>query len=326
MRTWSLRDRVALLVWPAVKDTNWAAAVALVRDLRVGGVLLMQPDPSAAALLPARLAELRSVAAHGLLIAADEEGGEVQRLRSLHPLASQEALSQRSLAEVAALLAVHAPIVAASGVDVVLGPVVDVRPEVGADALGDHRLFAGTAAAVASWGAVYVDAWQAAGLTPVLKHFPGHGSASGDSHDGHVVTPPLASLLERDLLPYRELAGSGAAVMIGHLEVPGLTNGVPASLSPAAVALLRNDLGWGDALVLTDSLGMGGVGLSLADAAVTSVNAGVDVVVFTNSGSTASVIDALVAAVQGGVLPEWRVDEAAARVARTLEAHGTPCV
>jgi beta-N-acetylhexosaminidase len=325
VQAWPLRDRVAMLVWPAVKGSQWAQAQALVRDQHVGGVLLMAPDAGFAADLAGHLAELDALSPHGLLVATDEEGGAVQRLRVLQPLASQEELSQRPAAEVQVLLADHARLVAAAGVDVVLGPVVDVRPVTGSDPLGEHRLFVGGPAEVAGWGSVYVAAWQAAGLTPVLKHFPGHGSASSDSHDGRAVTPPLEALRDRDLVPYRVLAGSGAAVMIGHIEVPGLTDGLPASLSPAAVALLRNDLGWGDALVITDALGMGGVGRPVPDAAVAAIAAGVDVVLFTGADQTAAVIDAITAAVGAGVIDVARVDEAAARVAGVLAAHGRPC-
>lgn len=325
VQAWPLRDRVALLVWPAVKSSQWAQAQSLVRDQHVGGVLLTAPDAGFAADLAGHLAGLDLLSPHGVLVATDEEGGAVQRLRVLQPLASQEELSQRPATEVQSLLADHARLVAATGVDVVLGPVVDVRPVTGSDPLGEHRLFVGGPAEVAGWGSLYVAAWQAAGITPVLKHFPGHGSASTDSHDGRAVTPPLDVLRDRDLVPYRVLAGSGAAVMIGHLEVPGLTDGLPASLSPAAVALLRDELGWGDALVITDALGMGGVGRPVPDAAVAAIAAGVDVVLFTGGDQAPAVIEAITAAVGAGVIDVARIDEAAARVAGVLAAHGRPC-
>lgn len=114
--------------------------------------------------------------------------------------------------------------------------------------------------------------------------------------------------------------------MVGHLAVPGLTDGAPASRSAAAVSLLRDELGWGDALIVSDSLGMGGVGLGVPQAAVAALRAGIDVVIFTGNGDTEAVIDAIEAAVADGSLPQARVDEAATRVALMLEAHGHPCV
>lgn len=76
-----------------------------------------------------------------------------------------------------------------------------------------------------------------------------------DTHDGFASTAPLDDLRRRDLLPCVELAGSGAAVMVGHLDVPDLTEpGLPASLSPAAsTGLLRDEYGDEDGLVFTDA-------------------------------------------------------------------------
>ena len=95
-------------------------------------------------------------------------------------------------------------------------------------------------------------------MLPVLKHFPGHGHGSGDSHKGGVVTPPLDELQNNDLVPYRTLVTEApVAVMVGHMQVPGLTGDDPASLSPAAYGLLRSGGYGGPAfggLVFSDDL------------------------------------------------------------------------
>ena len=94
---------------------------------------------------------------------------------------------------------------------------------------------------VTDYAGAYARGLRDAGLLPVLKHFPGHGHGSGDSHTGGVVTPPLADLQNNDLVPYRTLdAQAPVGVMVGHMQVPGLTGSDPASLSPAAYALLRS--------------------------------------------------------------------------------------
>jgi beta-N-acetylhexosaminidase len=126
-------------------------------------------------------------------------------------------------------------------------------------------------------------------------------------------------------VPYRALAGRGAAVMAGHLTVPGLTDGLPASISPTAIAYLRESLGYRDALILSDALGMAAIGLPEPDAAVRSIAAGVDVVLFTRTSQTGAVIDALVAAVQDGRITTDRIDAAAGRVMRQLAVHGDGC-
>ncbi|MEI7547210.1 MAG: glycoside hydrolase family 3 N-terminal domain-containing protein [Actinomycetota bacterium] len=325
VQTWSLRDRIALLVWPAVYSDQWTQAVAVVRDQHVGGVLLMQPTENFAAHLRDRLADLDAVAAHGVAVATDEEGGSVQRLRALEVLPSQEVMSAKSADEIRALVEQHARLLAAAGIDVVFGPVADVRPLKGRDPLGRGRLFLGGPEEVSGLAAIYVRAWESAGIVPVLKHFPGHGSATADTHTARASTPALDVLRTRDLVPYVRLAGSGAAVMVGHLDVPGLTDGRPASLSAAAVDLLRGQLGWGDVLLFTDGLGMAGVGMGVAEAAVRAVQAGVDVAIFTATGETKAVIDALAAAATDGTIPQARIDRSAARVARLLVGHGGSC-
>jgi beta-N-acetylhexosaminidase len=325
VNSWPLADRIGLLVWPAVYSSDWASAVAHVRELGLGGVILMKPSDDFAASLASHLHELDAVARHGLLVATDEEGGRVQRLAALDPIPSEEAMSQLSKTERDAILARHAKIVAAAGVDVVLGPVVDVRPVTGKDPLGGGRLFLGDGEAVAGLAKEYVAAWEAAGILPVLKHYPGHGSASGDTHTKLATTPSLAALEQRDFVPYRGLAASGAGVMVGHLNVPGLTAGLPASLSPKAIALLRGELGFANSIVVTDSLGMGAIGMSIEDAAVAAVKAGADVVIFTTSSAAKPVVDTLLAAVADGRLSNARVTDAATRVAGELARHGTAC-
>jgi beta-N-acetylhexosaminidase len=323
--SWPLHDRAALLVWPAVYSASWISALTIVKSTGVGGVVLMTASDAFAKNLHQHISDLDFVARHGVLVSTDEEGGTVQRLSALGPLPSQSAMSQMPRSEVKQLLDQHAAIVAATGVDIVLAPVVDVRPTVGTSPIGNSRLFAGSARNIAELGQIYVDAWERAGILPILKHFPGHGSASGDTHTALATTPPLAQLRLRDLLPYAALHSSGAGVMVGHLIVPGLTNGAPASLSSAAIHLLRDDYGFANALVMTDSLEMKAVGLSVPAAAVKAIAAGVDVVIFTQTGDAAAVIAALVDAVHSGRLTESRIDASAMRVAGVMEQHGTPC-
>jgi beta-N-acetylhexosaminidase len=313
------------MVWPGAYSDEWSYVEQAVRELHVGGVVLFEPDDAFVANLAVHLAGLDALSPHGLLIATDEEGGYVQRLRALEPIPSQEAMSALTPEERTTILDHHARLIAAAGLDVVFGPVVDVRPVVGNNPLDEYRLFIGDPQEVAALGAEYVAAWQSAGMLPVLKHFPGHGRASDDTHERLATTPPLDEMRDYDLVPFQQLASSGAAVMVGHLNVPGLTDGLPASMSPAAIALLRG-MGYADALVISDALGMDAVSINAADAAVLSVQAGIDVVIFTAISETPGIIDAIEAAVSDGRLTVADIDDSALRVARLLEADGRPCV
>jgi len=165
----------------------------------------------------------------------------------------------------------------------------------------------------------------------VLKHFPGHGHASGDSHEGGVVTPPLSDLMTNDLVPYRELAQvPGTAVMVGHMQVPGLTGTDPASLSPAAYSLLRTG-GYGGlpftGVVFTDDISsMGAINqrYTVAQAALKALQAGADIALWITTDEVPGVLDALEAAVADGRLDPKNVDASVLRIA-ALKGKSSRC-
>jgi beta-N-acetylhexosaminidase len=160
----------------------------------------------------------------------------------------------------------------------------------------------------------------AAGAIGTLKHFPGHGSVTVDSHRAlPVLRKSLAELRRTDLVPFRRgIAAGASAVMVGHLDVRAVDPGVPASLSRKVVSgLLRGELGF-RGLVLTDSLSMAAVTKrhGPAKAAARAVNAGVDVVLMPADSRAAR--DGIVAAVRAGRLPRARLAAAATRMVALL--------
>jgi beta-N-acetylhexosaminidase len=136
----------------------------------------------------------------------------------------------------------------------------------------------------------------------VLKHFPGHGRANGDSHKGRVTTPPLAEMRDDDLRPYATLLGQGGpladgrtGVLVGHLDVPGLTKDLPSSLTPEVYGLLRDEIGF-DGLVVTDDLGaMDAVTdeFTLPQAVERALRAGADMALWSSGGRITPVLDHL---------------------------------
>ena len=153
---------------------------------------------------------------------------------------------------------------------------------------------------------------------------PGPRPRVGDSHTGGVVTPPLADLQTNDLIPYRTLtAQAPVAVMVGHLQVPGLTGSDPASLSPAAYALLRSG-GYGgppfNGVVFTDDLSrMGAINerYGVAEAALRALQAGADVALWVTTAEVPAVLDRLEQAVAAGELTMPRVDASVLRMPRS---------
>ncbi|MGD0557690.1 MAG: glycoside hydrolase family 3 N-terminal domain-containing protein [Streptosporangiaceae bacterium] len=258
-------------------------------------------------------------AAPDALIAIDEEGGDVTRLwyASGSPYPGNAALGAADDTEMTREVyrSIGADLAGLS-INLNLAPCLDVLAEPENPVIGT-RAFGMTAELVARHGVAAVLGLQSAGVAACVKHFPGHGSTLADSHATlAVVTDGWA---ERDLPPFTAAIEAGtAAVMPGHLRVPGLTGTAPASLSPEAIALIRS-LGF-DGVVVSDALEMRAVSdvYGVAGAAVLAVVAGTDLLCLGRDVSADGYLatrEALVAAVRDGTIPAGRLEEATARVA-----------
>ena len=210
----------------------------------------------------------------------------------------------------------------ARGVTIDFAPTLDVSSQPDNAVIGD-RSFSNDPDIVARYAGVFAQGLRASGVLPVFKHFPGHGRATGDSHRRAVSTPALTALQSIDLRPYRQLLdGQPAAVMVGHLDVPELTEpDTPASLSPAALALLREKFHF-NGMVVTDDLGaMAAITgrVDLPEAVRRALSAGADMALWTTTKRLTEVLDHLERAVADGSLPESRVNDA---VTHVLAAKG----
>jgi beta-N-acetylhexosaminidase len=292
----------------------------------IGGLLLIgstvPPD------LAAEVAAANQLAPTPLLVMVDEEGGGVQRLGGLVPNLpwARQAAATMTPPEVEAAATSVGRAMRTLGVNMDLAPVLDVDGGVGPDARDPDglRSFGADPTRVAAYGVAFLDGLLAAGVTPVVKHFPGLGGSTGNTDYGPAATQPWATLEAAGLAPFRTaIAGGAPAVMVANASVPGLSAG-PASLSHAVIeTALRLDLGF-HGLVVTDSLSAGAIsaaGYTLASAAVAAIAAGADMVLFGSTlvpAQTAAdvvaaangITAALVSAVASGALPEPRLDQA----------------
>jgi beta-N-acetylhexosaminidase len=264
-----------------------------------------------------------------LAVSVDEEGGRVERLSSI----IGEQLAPRVLAKTQTVQQVHDLALQRGramkdlGITVDFAPVVDVT-DAGDDTVIGDRSFGANPETVVEYAGAYAQGLREAGLLPVLKHFPGHGHASGDSHKGGVTTPPVDDLKNDDLIPYRTLTTvNPIAVMVGHLQVPDLTGTDPASLSKEAYDLLRSDQYGGPpfpGLVYTDDLSsMGAINqrYSVPDAVLRALQAGADTALWITTDQVPAVLDRLVQAVNTRELSMDRVNEALNRVALGKGPH-----
>jgi len=318
------RDRLAQRLVVGTDAAHPDAVVATVRATQVGGVFL---GGNATALLQnSALKRVQAAARLPVAVSVDDEGGRVQRIDALDgDLPSARSMAKMPVEKVRDLAQKRGKALAGRGVTVDFAPVVDVGDQPANTVIGD-RAFSADPAVATRYAGAFADGLRAAGVLPVLKHFPGHGRASGDSHKGRVTTPPLDQLRATDLRPYADLLAAGpAAVMVGHLDVPGLTDGLPTSLTRAAYTLLREDYRF-DGLVVTDDLGaMKAVTgtFTLPDAVLRALSAGADAALWSSGAQSAAEIGTLLGSLEKA-LADGRLDPAAndRAVARVLTAKG----
>jgi beta-N-acetylhexosaminidase len=244
-----------------------AVARELVRDLRVGGVILFARNIES----PEQVWELtrdlqrEALAATGrpLLLAVDQEGGRVQRLKAPFTLipAARDLAAISTLEEVETLARQVARELALVGLNVNLAPVLDV-PRSPACPQWD-RAYGSNPETVAIYALAAIRGYRSGGIIPVAKHFPGLGDTSVDSHKVLPLAQSGDVNREADLLPFRRAVAAGVPmVMTAHLAVPGWDDR-PATLSPVALQhWLRRRLGF-DGVIITDDLEMGGISTKL---------------------------------------------------------------
>ncbi|RMI33942.1 glycoside hydrolase family 3 N-terminal domain-containing protein [Nocardia stercoris] len=316
----TLRQKLAQLLTVGVKGET--DALNVVRNEQVGGIFIGSWTDQT--LLSGGLTDVQGAAKVPVMVTIDEEGGRVSRVANLigsQPSArviaqtmSPDEFYNQSLARAKKLRDL--------GITVDFAPDTDVSDQPDDSVIGD-RSFSSDPEVVTTYAGAFIRALHDAGVGTVIKHFPGHGHGSGDSHTGAVQTPPLDQLQQVDLVPFRNLVGSGSAVMVGHLDVPGLTSpGVPASISPQAMQLLREGTGYGaqpfDGVIFTDDLsGMAAITnrMDISDAVATALEAGADEALWISTDQLSAVLDHLVGEVQSGKLPQAQVDASVLRVA-----------
>lgn len=300
-----------------------AAPVKQVATLRLGGVIAFTDNITS----PAQIRRANQALQSGVkrrwpvLTSVDQEGGIVERVKgeaTRFPTfmsagaARDPQLTERAYRAGAAemrglgFLASYAP-----DADVTVGP---RDPAIGSRSASSDPTIVSEQARAAAEG--HLDA----GVLPVLKHFPGHGSVASDSH----LTLPvqrrsLGELRQIDLVPFADAIDSGLpAIMVGHLAVPAIEPGMPTSLSQRAInGVLRRELGF-KGLVFTDSLQMAAITRRFGpgESAVRAVAAGADVVLMPPSALAARA--GLVRAVREGRLPKRRLVESATRMVAWL--------
>lgn len=297
------------------------APTRLVNGLHLGGVIVMADNiGGTAALRRSNRALQASVRDAGrrwpVFIGVDQEGGVVERVKGdatrFPTFMSSGAARNTKLTRRAA--AASGAELRNLGFSMVFAPDADVTSGPGDPTIGS-RSAGSRPKVVARQMNAAVDGFLDAGVVPVVKHFPGHGSVPADSHvELPVQRKTLRQLRASDLVPFRSaVAERVPSVMVAHIDVRAVDPRTPSTLSRKVVTgLLRRDLGF-EGLVVSDAMNMAAVAQrhSSGEAAVRALAAGVDVVLMPPDPRAAR--DAIVGAVRGGRLSRERLEASAAR-------------
>lgn len=329
-----LRTLAAGTLMPGFRGTttpDWVARALGdgLASIALYGTNLASPDQ-----LRELCAELRTHSP-GLLLAVDEEGGDVTRL---HYLTGSDQPGNAVLGRIndPALTAASARAIglelASYGINLNLAPDADVNSTPQNPVIG-VRSFGATPGLVSAHTGAWIRGLEGAGVASCAKHFPGHGDTATDSHLSLPrLDVPRGLLDERELAPFRAVvACNGASIMTSHILVPALDEANPATFSAAILGeLLRGSLGFTGA-VITDALDMAGASAEtgIPEAAVRALAAGADLLCLgseTTQEGYLQVLDAVVAAVLSGRLPVARLRDAAKRTALLAASFPAPVV
>ncbi|WP_454193676.1 beta-N-acetylhexosaminidase [Paenibacillus sp. Marseille-Q7038] len=328
----NLEQKIGQLIISGFSGTDLSPEeTQLIASGRIGGVILFKQNMESKKQLLELINDIKSnnpAENRPLFISLDEEGGRVSRLpegKTEFPPSlrigekGDAALSE----EVGRVIGEEA---GAFGFNVDYAPVLDIFSNPANKVIGD-RAYGTTAAEVSDHGIAVMKGLQKAGMISAIKHFPGHGDTSVDSHESlPVVNKTKAQLEKRELIPFREVIEEGAdMIMVAHIKYPKIdSSGKPASLSSVMVQdILREDLGY-DGVVITDDLEMGAIeqNYGSGEAAVMALEAGVDILLFGHTpDKAAEAYEAILTAVETGRLTEAEIDEHVLRILKLKEKY-----
>jgi beta-N-acetylhexosaminidase len=334
MSSMTVDEKIGQLLMLGFVGSSAADASSLISTYQPGSIAFLNNtnNPSQTRALTQGLQSLAGRAGAGipLFIAIDQEGGQVERLKTgVTYFPSKLTLGATSDVQMAQLEgSVEGTELHALGINMNLGPVLDVDSNPSNPIIGAYqRSMSADPETVANLGGAYIDALQSQQVVAVAKHFPGHGATTSDSHVALPTLPfSLDYLRTHDLVPFRDVVGEVGGVMTAHISYSDIDPAHPSSLSPTIVqGVLRNELGY-DGLVMTDDMGaMAAITANYRSgpAAVQAIEAGNDIAVIVGDRARQDeAFRAIRQAVNSGEISPDRLDQSVRRVLLTKEKYG----
>lgn len=321
----TLEEKVGQLVIVGVDGyENDEHSKQLMEKYHAGGFILFKKNIQDSAQLLTLLNSLKETNAAlnkvPMFLSVDEEGGRVSRLPDeFKKFPSNKVIGQKNDSSLSYQIGnILGRELSSFGFNMDFAPVLDINSNPKNPVIGD-RSFGTTAGLVSRLGIETMKGIRAENVISVVKHFPGHGDTSVDSHVGLPrVNHDLKRLKSFELVPFKAaIENSVDAIMIAHILLPKLDPENPASFSKAVITdLLRTDMNF-NGVVITDDFTMGAIekNYDMGGAAVKSIQAGADIVLVCHGfDKQETVIKALLAAAQTGQISTGRLDESVYRV------------
>lgn len=297
------------------------AVISRLEEYPVGGVVLFSRNITGAEQLPEFISGLQKSSKYPLFIAVDEEGGRVARIANsdFFNVASYKSMEDigksgdaSKAEEVGRQIGLY---LKKLGFNLDFAPVADINTNPQNIVIGD-RSYGSDPSLVAEMVSAQLDGMHDSGIMGTLKHFPGHGDTKDDTHSGYVsIEKTWDELKVCELIPFTASLSKTDMVMVSHITAVNVTNdNLPSSMSEMMITeKLRNELGY-DGVVITDAMAMGAVAdnYTSAEAAVTAVKAGVDIVLMPQNLDEA--FNGVMNAVTDGEISMARLDDSVLRI------------
>lgn len=295
----------------------------LIEDYHVGGFILFERNIRDVEQLVDLLNELKNINTVNkmpLFISTDEEGGRVSRMpkefKKLPPNKTIGDINNGDFSfEIGSIIGEE---LKGLGLNMDFAPVLDINSNPNNPVIGS-RSFGDNIEIVTKLGIRTMEGIASEGIIPVIKHFPGHGDTSVDSHlDLPCINNDLERLQDLEFVPFKEAIDNGAdVVMVAHILFSQLDEENPASLSKTIITDILRDHMEFDGVVITDDMTMGAIvdNYGMGEAAVKSIVAGTDIVLICHQyENQISAINAIKTAVKDGTISEERIDESVYRI------------
>ena len=328
---WSIEQKVSQTLYIGIQGLTLSnQEKEMISQNQVGGVILLGRNVESAPQLQNLVDSIRQANANNptpLFLGIDEEGGRVSRIpdSAIMNLPASKKIGDTMDPELAQKTGrLLAEKVKAFGFNMNFAPVLDIVNNPNNQVIGD-RSFGETPERVKNMGISAMQAIQSARVIPVVKHFPGHGNTSVDSHyDLPVVDQTIEELEDFEWVPFKTAVEQGAdAIMTAHILFPELDQKYPATLSKTIITgIIREQLDF-NGLVITDDMAMGAISnnYGTSEAAVLSIQAGADMVLLTDTSQFQSVKNSLIQAVRDGQIPESQLNTSVTRILQKKETY-----